>query len=276
MTKIKLLKVGADVEGFLITSQGLPTVCIGLLKGTKEQPHKIDLGEPGFAYQEDNVLPEYNIPPADNAEKFAKNIDTMRNYLVAYFKGNFRLRYSTQASMYFELEKLDHPQAKKFGCEPDFCVWTRSTNEMPTKVDPRLRTSGGHLHVSYKIGSCEKAEDHPEYMEIMENLIKTQDLLLGIPSLFMETDKIRRQLYGKAGAFRPKSYGHEYRVLSPFWATGTAMAEWAFNQTSRAVDMVNDGFTINPTLGKSIQKAINESNLKIAENLCRNYSLSLV
>lgn len=276
MTKIKLLKVGADVEGFLVDKDGMPKVCVGLLEGTKEKPHSVDLGEPGFAYQEDNVLPEYNIPAADNADKFAQNIETMRNYLQSYFKANFRFRYTTQASMYFELKQLQHPQAKKFGCEPDFCVWTRSANEMPTKVDPCLRTSGGHIHVSYKIGSCEKAEDHPEYLEILESLIKTQDLLLGIPSLFMEPDKVRRQLYGKAGAFRPKSYGHEYRVLSPFWATSPPMSSWAFNQTARAVDMVNSGFTVNPILGNSIQKAINESNLKIAENLCRNYHLDLV
>ncbi len=43
------------------------------------------------------------------------------------------------------------------------------------------------------------------------------DAVLGIPAILLDDGLLRKQLYGKAGAFRPKEYGVEYRSLSNFW-----------------------------------------------------------
>ena len=48
------------------------------------------------------------------------------------------------------------------------------------------------------------------------------DLFLGIPSVLIDKDMTqinRRQAFGTAGAYRSKSYGLEYRVLSSWWVT---------------------------------------------------------
>jgi len=51
-------------------------------------------------------------------------------------------------------------------------------------------------------------------------LIKLLDIILGITSVLMDnrTNKERRKMYGKAGDYRLKSYGIEYRVLSNHFA----------------------------------------------------------
>src|SRR3546814_1862742 len=49
------------------------------------------------------------------------------------------------------------------------------------------------------------------------DLVKQLDWYLGLWSLGKDKDKVRRSLYGKAGACRIKPYGVEYRVLSNFW-----------------------------------------------------------
>ncbi len=43
------------------------------------------------------------------------------------------------------------------------------------------------------------------------------DLFLGLPSAGADKQGKRRELYGKAGRYRPTSYGIEYRVLSNYW-----------------------------------------------------------
>ncbi len=45
------------------------------------------------------------------------------------------------------------------------------------------------------------------------------DLFIGITSLFLDDDNLRRSMYGKAGCFRNKSFGVEYRVVRNFWIT---------------------------------------------------------
>jgi hypothetical protein len=43
-------------------------------------------------------------------------------------------------------------------------------------------------------------------------------------------------MYGAAGAFRPKTYGVEYRVLSNAWLLSEARMRFVFKQTQTAVN----------------------------------------
>ena len=61
------------------------------------------------------------------------------------------------------------------------------------------------------------------------------DATLGLASLLFDPDTKRRSLYGKAGAFRPKSYGVEYRVLSNRWIKGIPLMRYVYNLSFLAI-----------------------------------------
>jgi hypothetical protein len=86
------------------------------------------------------------------------------------------------------------------------------------------------------------------------------DLFVGCPMIEFDKDTGRRELYGKAGAFRKKSYGVEYRTASNAWIESEDRIRWAWAQTEKAVKFVEDGNTLTEDDGKLIQKCINESN----------------
>lgn len=50
-----------------------------------------------------------------------------------------------------------------------------------------------------------------------------------------DKDVLRRKLYGKPGAFRPKAYGCEYRVLSNAWVDKPKVAAWLFDVVNACV-----------------------------------------
>ena len=58
--------IGADPELLLLTATGLPKSAIGLIGGTKQNPKPFGIGH----VQEDNVMVEFNIPPANNRHEF--------------------------------------------------------------------------------------------------------------------------------------------------------------------------------------------------------------
>lgn len=271
--QVVLSQIGADVELILSAGADRGVSAEGIFGGTKNKPKPIvELGA-GFFIQEDNVLPEFNIPPADNADKFAHDIYRAVNWVmhIAMQRG---WDATAVASSLFPAAQLKTVQAMTFGCEPDFCVYTRSENPPPDKTNPRLRTAGGHVHVSYTIDGI-RASQHDAYIPIMEHIVKAMDLYLGVPSLLVDQDVRRRSMYGKAGAFRPKDYGHEYRVLSPFW-TVNQRAPWVFEQTKRAVESYNAGLKFTPTLDKAIQLAINGGRLLVVEKLAKTFDLEPV
>jgi hypothetical protein len=58
-------------------------------------------------------------------------------------------------------------------------------------------------------------DHHYECGRIARNL----DITLGLRTLDWDRDRIRRSMYGKAGAYRPKPYGIEYRTPSNKWVS---------------------------------------------------------
>jgi hypothetical protein len=72
-------------------------------------------------------------------------------------------------------------------------------------------------------------------------LAKQLDYYLGIPSLIYDDGVKRRTLYGAPGAFRPKPYGMEYRVLSNAWLRSEGLMRWVFNTTNKAVQDLFQG-----------------------------------
>tara|TARA_R110002124_G_scaffold281430_1_gene455671 strand:+ start:18801 stop:19601 length:801 start_codon:yes stop_codon:yes gene_type:complete len=223
---IKNVYIGADPELFL-EKDGKIVSAEGIIGGTKEKPKSIDFE--GHYIQEDNVMVEFNIPPCNKKEHFISSINYVKDYLDVLVKlKGFNLNYSASGEL--DPTQLTTDQSKVFGCDPDFNVYLKDINEPPKNVG-NLRCCGGHIHVGY---------DNPD-QDVSEKLIYAMDITLGLDSILLDSDTKRRTMYGKAGSFRFKDYGIEYRTLSNFWIKNDKTIGWVYDRTLKAIDLVNTG-----------------------------------
>ena len=248
--------IGADPELF-IGKQGKVASAIGLVGGTKTEPRKVPLG----ALQEDNVLLEFNIDPASNLDEFRRNIRAVMEEgrsTIRQFQMDVVSSLSSHSFSRPELESFGE-QAFIFGCDPDFNAWFGCENVKPHADDPGLRTAGGHIHIGYS------HLQQPD-MDLNENIVKMCDYLLGIPSILIDPDERRRELYGKAGAYRHKQYGVEYRTLSNFWVFSDELMQWAYDNAVLAYenqDKLQDYMAAIP--GAEVQRIINANDKRAAK-----------
>ena len=258
---IKNIKLGADPELFLENDLEIISA-EGLIGGTKEKPKDVP-GYPGFYIQEDNIMVEFNIPPASSSEDYQDNIETMLDYVEevgrVYHTGISNLASANINPMYLRTE-----QARTFGCEPDINVYTGEENQVSSHDARTLRTCGGHIHVGY---------DNPT-KNTSALLIAAMDVTLGLASLSMDKDDRRRQLYGNAGALRFKDYGVEYRTLSNFWIFNRKTVNWAWEGTMAAIGLVNSGLMpeLQKEYGELVQECIDKNNKTLANTLLINIS----
>lgn len=243
--------IGADPE-FFLKKDNKHVTSIGLIGGDKFVPRPLD--DKGHAVLEDNVAVEFNIPPAHDHKAFCNSIQHVMQELKKELPD---YEFSQESAVLFDKEDLWHPQAQEFGCEPDYNAWTNKVNPRPKATDASLRSAGGHVHVGTELDKIQ--------------VIRAMDLFLGVPSIKLDNGTLRRQLYGKAGAFRPKQYGVEYRTLSNFWIFSEKTIEWVYNQTEKALNFVKAGNTINRDQGKLIRQCINNSDTNAYEVLVRTY-----
>lgn len=272
------LTVGADPELFLMQHDWY-TSAIDRLGGSKECPRPLG-NRVGFFVQEDNVAAEFNIPPAKSAEEFTDSISYAISEITKELS-DMGVKPVFVASAEFPSMELKDPRAQVFGCDPDFNAWNGgASNPKPRSKNIRLRSCGGHIHVGYPM-------DEPVHLL---RAIQLMDLYLGVPSILMDADTTRRELYGKAGAFRKQPYGFEYRVLSNFWLAKPALHKWAYNQTVRAMEAAVK-FGLPPKVGgqdaysefmerndlcDDIRDCINGSNVELAQKLCAHHDLEQV
>ena len=100
------------------------------------------------------------------------------------------------------------------------------------------------------------------------DIIKAMDATLGLESVLLDDDTERKKLYGKAGCFRFREYGIEYRSLSNFWIKNDESLNWAWNTTMKAIELVNSGKIEEvKELGNYIVEAINTNNKELAQEL---------
>jgi hypothetical protein len=289
----QLLKIGSDAEFFLTNPSGQAVAVCGLLGGTKEEPRPV-LGGNGYAVQEDNVTAEFNIPPASTSEEFALSITKMLEYLREEFNQK-QLTCVYRSELPFLTENLSHEKAHQFGCEPDFCVWTRSVNSPPRfdtllferkarerQLTGELRAAGFHIHTSYLV------DGEPPQLEHQEFYVKMQDVYLAVPLLAREIyvigqagalPQFRRAYYGRAGAFRPKEYGHEYRVLgSSSLSMNVELNKWIFETNARIIDMMNTrNSAFEEKLDENagiIDRAINRYHTDYIQHIMSNFQVA--
>jgi hypothetical protein len=248
------IKIGADPELFL-EKNGEIISAEGLLGGTKKSPRQIS--DQGHAVQEDNIMVEFNIPAVSTCQDFKKELNFVLDYLKT-FAAIHESILSTASSAIVNKVYLRTPQARTFGCEPDFNVYTRMHNPS-VNAKTQLRTCGGHIHIGY---------DNPN-RDMSERIIQAMDMVLGLESLELDKDDRRREMYGKAGSFRFKSYGVEYRTLSNFWVMSDDLIEWAFNKTMKALQLAqSDQFEdIANLCSEATKRAIDTNDKDLAKRI---------
>lgn len=248
--------IGADPETFVGSGNRILSA-IGHVGGTKEEPRKVNLG----ALQEDNVLFEFNIEPAQTLKQFKDNIRAVLSQGSDVLGLSGLSVIPSVSSHIFEESELRSfgESAFVFGCDPDFNAWTGEVNAKPQASNPGLRTAGGHIHIGYS---------HLEQpsMGLNYEIIQMCDYLLGLPSVLMDTDDRRRELYGKAGALRHKMYGTEYRTLSNFWIFSDSLMEWAYESAVTAYEQRGKlAEYLSLVAGHEVQRIINENDKDAAK-----------
>jgi hypothetical protein len=204
-------KLGADPELFIVRkSTGKLVSAHGMLPGSKEKPFRVPHG----AVQVDGMAAEFNIDPARSVGDFVRNIKSVMQSLQDIIGDEYELKAIPTAHFGKKMIDAQPDEAKILGCDPDFDAWYHRKNPTPD-VEAPFRTGAGHLHIGWTKGVDENLESHTR---ICEHLIRNLDLYT-TPFLALEDDVLRRELYGKAGAYRPKSYGVEYRTPSNVWLT---------------------------------------------------------
>lgn len=249
---------GCDPEIFLTDEHGKFKSVIGLIGGDKWHPRK--LSEVGHAVLEDNVAVEFNIPPCASLGDFRSTIKETMAMVRQILPNN--LSYNQSSAVSFPESELNCEAAWKFGCEPDLNAWLMEENPRPNSPDKNLRSAGGHIHVGSDIAINDPIA-----------VVRAMDLFLGVPSTQLDSGTLRRELYGKAGAFRFKDYGVEYRTLSNFWIFSDHLLEWAYRGTQKALEFVANKETMKDGHDQLIQACINNSDTTAYSTLKQAYGL---
>ena len=259
MTHPQIL-VGSDPEIFV--KQNGQFVCAhNLIPGTKENPHKVDKG----AVQVDGFALEFNIDPAANVDEFILNHDTVMG-ILAQMVPNYELAPVPVADFTKEYMAAQPAEARILGCDPDFDAYTGMANIKP-QADLPMRTASGHVH----IGWGKEMTDHNEQARAAA---VQMDFYLGLPSLFYDNDTRRRSMYGKAGCYRLKPYGVEYRTLSNAWLLSRERMAWVFNQVQEGMKQLMDGNDLLTKYG-SVADIINNSDKREAKRIIQDAGIAM-
>lgn len=230
--------IGCDPEIFL-KKNGVAFSAHGVIPGNKSTPHPVI----GGAVQVDGMATELNITPVTLREPnsdptphaFNAHVQAVTNELKKLVKAHDpELDLHIASVMEFDEAVIEAQpkEARELGCNPDFNAYTMEENPMPDGDAVNFRTSGGHIHIGW---DTDIPVEHPEHFEICANFIKYMDATVGMFMTLLDADPRRRVLYGKAGAFRPKSYGVEYRTPSALWVETAEYQSMIFKLSQMAV-----------------------------------------
>ena len=256
--------IGADPEVFA-KKAGTFVSAHGMIPGDKKNPHKVDDG----AVQVDGMALEFNINPARDEEEFVYNLSSVMAQLRAMVPADTELCAVPVADFTEEYIESQPEEAKELGCDADFNAYTGKQNPVPN-ARALFRTASGHIHV----GLWDPFGPIPmNHAKVCRDLARALDVYLGVPFLFVDGDHRRRELYGKAGAYRMKPYGMEYRTLSNVWLTDNKLQRWVYQQTLKAIASLRSDRQVWNALG--VQTTIDTGNLKRARDIIERRKIDL-
>jgi hypothetical protein len=224
------LKFGCDPELFIQAGAKFLSAH-DKIPGTKDHPFRV----PGGAIQVDGVAAEFNIDPVETLEEWLDNIFMVKDFMMK----EYYLDLVATPTATFDQEYFDSlpEEAKLLGCEPDFNAYTGVENTPPETTEP-FRTGAGHIHIGFD--EFMDPMDVKHFAVCRELTIQLDNILYPM-SLLWDRDTKRRTLYGKVGAFRPKTYGVEYRPISNKWVGDTYLQQAVFLVAEKATQAFFEG-----------------------------------
>lgn len=250
------IMIGADPELF-VKQGGKHVSGYGLIQGDKANPFKVE----GGAVQVDGMALEFNIDPTDTEDGFVTNIRTVIRQLQGMVP-DYELAADPVAQFTRAYLKTQPEDALELGCDPDFDAWEGGAANPRPDGNVSFRTGGGHVHVGW---TKDMDIEDPGHREAAMMLAKELDVYLGLPSLFWDREDKRRSMYGKAGAYRVKHYGMEYRSLSNAWVRNEDLIRLVFRNTKRAVTQLLEGKSAAEQYSRHIRTAINRNDRDLAK-----------
>lgn len=224
--------IGCDPEVFVTNGERFVPAC-GMIPGTKDAPYPVD----GGTVQVDGLALEIGIDPVRTTSAFDLAVSKVMDQLVLMLPEALAL--STTSVADFKAGEYDAlPEIYKVvGCDPDYNAYSGTLNE-PAEAS-RARMAGGHIHIGWT-----KNEDpmNPAHFALCCRVAQQLDVALGVPSVYEDPAGWRRRAtYGKAGAFRPKPYGMEYRSLSNYWVFDSMLRHYVAARALYAVTKLYQG-----------------------------------
>ena len=146
-------------------------------------------------------------------------------------------------------------ESRQFGCAPTFSPYEEFRR--PDGQDVRLRTGGGHVHIS---GNSKLTPAR------INRAVKLMDILCGNTCVLIDRDplnKERRKYYGRAGEYRSSGERLEYRVPSNFWMQDYRLWSMVSAQVQVAFYLSIDS---NKSAANSLLKAVNMEQIREAIN----------
>jgi hypothetical protein len=269
------LLYGQDPELCVINIKTNKPVIVPL-PGSKAEPHQVTKD---VSVQPDGAAFEMCVTPTKTAEEFVAmhmNALTVGNAFVKNI--NPELALVGMSSAHYPMSDLKaNPHCLEFGCSPSYCVYTGMSFDIPPASSTTLRTFGSHIMCGWK-GNMEEI---PDFYKHVESIIKCCDLFLGIPSLLLDKDAERRQLYGKAGDFRVKQLGDnivlEYRSLGGFFNKNEELTRWKITNFIKALEY----YIQNPDIPDiiecedTIRHAIDNNDLTYVNSIVKIFKLEV-
>lgn len=261
-----VITIGCDPEVFVQdVHSGEFLSSYGLLPGNKQEPYPVANG----AIQIDGMACEFNTTPATTREQFVGNVQSVFDSMCSYLPRHVTpARGIPVAHFSPEIYSAQPPEALELGCEPDYNAYTGEANPRPDVSSGTMRTAAGHVH----IGFLSQLTDDPmgnSHRSMCNDLVKYLDATVGVSSLLYDKDVERRALYGAAGAYRPKAYGVEYRVLSNAWLRSPELIGDTFDRVVLATKKWQQGARLPEFLYEASREIINESRFDEVEDFIR-------
>jgi hypothetical protein len=273
------VQFGTDFEtGVQDKKTGTIIPVVGLLGGTKDNP--ISIGN-GCYRQEDNAMAEFNTPPVKTAEDwldFIKYCFRQGNEIL----GAHGAQLKPMASNFYTDEQLNSEKLRTLGCSPTYDAYLEDLRSPDGKAT-NMRTCGYHVHFGFPRRDVTSGTAFS--IRHCFSLARYCDLFMGIPSVILDEDDDRRNLYGGPGEFRNKripdmdnpenedTYIFEYRTLSGNLLTADDLIKWVLNSAKRVVKEYNNQTPLPPD--DILKGAIATPDRKVASKLIKDYKIVL-